>query len=241
VVHDAIPLREGGAIAWAVRKDAPGLTEVVSEFARSHRVGTLTTNVFLERYLSDNVWVRNPIAGEGRQRFEEAVALFRSYGDRYGFDHLMLTALAYQESQLDQSMRSRAGAVGVMQIKPETAADPNVGITGIDQLEDNVHAGTRYLAFIRDRYFSGPEIPPLDRHLLAFAAYNAGPARVAGLRKEAAENGLDPNRWFGNVEVIAARRIGQETVQYVSNIAKYYVAYSRVEALEDAEKMRRSG
>jgi membrane-bound lytic murein transglycosylase MltF len=143
----------------------------------------------------------------------------------------MLTALAYQESKLDQSVKSRAGAVGVMQIKPETAADPNVGMPDIHRLEDNIHAGTKYLGFLRDRYFSDPRIPQLDRHLLTFAAYNAGPARVAKLRAEAAEMGLDPDRWFGNVEVVAARRIGAETVQYVANIAKYYVAYSRAAAL----------
>lgn len=118
-----------------------------------------------------------------------------------------------------------------MQIKPTTAADPNVGVAGIEELENNIHAGTKYLAFLQNRYFSDPEIRELDRHLLAFAAYNAGPARVAKLRKEAAETGLDPNRWFGNVENVAARRVGRETVQYVANIAKYYIAYSRSEAL----------
>ncbi|HSN53732.1 MAG TPA: lytic transglycosylase F [Candidatus Sulfomarinibacteraceae bacterium] len=233
-VHAEMPLREGDSIAWAVRKDAPGLTGVVSEFVRENRVGTLTTNVLLNRYLRDNQWVRNPLAGDERKRFEATVELFRTYGDRYDFDHLMLAALAFQESKLDQSVRSRAGAVGVMQIKPETAADPNVGITGIDEMEKNVHAGTKYLGFLRDRYFSDPQLSDRDRCFFTFAAYNAGPARVAKLRAEAAQNGLDPDRWFGNVEVVAARRIGAETVQYVANIAKYYIAYSRAAALEKA-------
>jgi membrane-bound lytic murein transglycosylase MltF len=240
-VHDGFPIREGGAIAWAVRKDAPGLTEEVGEFARGFRVGTLTTNVLLGRYLRDNAWVRNPLAGEDRRRFETTVEPFRKYGDQFGFDHLMLTALAYQESRLDQSVRSSAGAVGVMQIKPDTAADPNVGIRGIEELENNINAGVKYLDFMQARYFSDPEIPQLDRYLLLFAAYNAGPARVAKLRAEAAEMGLDPNRWFGNVEVVAARRIGRETVQYVANIAKYYVAYSRAQALRAAKAPEAAG
>jgi membrane-bound lytic murein transglycosylase MltF len=230
-VNDGLPIREGGAIAWAVRRDAPRLTAIVSEFARTNQAGTLTANVLLARYLRDNAWVRNPLAGGDRRRFDTSVELFRTYGERYGFDYLMLTALAYQESQLDQSVRSHVGAIGVMQIKPDTAADPNVGIMGIDTIENNIHAGTKYLAFLRERYFADPQIPRLDRHLLLFAAYNAGPARVAKLREEAAESGLDPNRWFGNVEVVAARRIGRETVQYVANIAKYYVAYTRAAAL----------
>jgi membrane-bound lytic murein transglycosylase MltF len=229
--NSEFPINEGSSIAWAVRKDAPGLTEVVSEFARTNRAGTLTANVLLNRYLRDNVWVRNPMAEEDRRRLDSMIELFRTYGDRYGFDQLMLAAVAYQESRLDQSKRSRAGAVGVMQIKPSTAADPNVGVTGIEELENNIHAGTKYLAFLQNRYFSDPDIRELDRHLLAFAAYNAGPARVAKLRKEAADTGLDPNRWFGNVEHVAARRVGRETVQYVANIAKFYIAYSRSEAL----------
>ncbi|MEE4271097.1 MAG: lytic transglycosylase F [Thermoanaerobaculales bacterium] len=231
-VHTELPIREGSAIAWAVRSDAPGLTEVVSEFARKHRVGTLTTNVLLNRYLRDNTWARDGLEGRDQERLEATAEFFRTYGARYGFDPLMLTALAYQESRLDQSKRSRAGAVGVMQIKPATAADRNVGIADIDQVDNNIHAGVKYLAFLRDRYFTEAEIEPFDRTMLTFAAYNAGPARVAALRKEARDTGLDPNRWFGHVESIAARRVGRETVLYVANITKYYIAYSRTQALE---------
>jgi membrane-bound lytic murein transglycosylase MltF len=137
----------------------------------------------------------------------------------------MLAALAYQESGLDQSARSRAGAVGVMQLLPSTAADSNVGIPDITDLENNIHAGTKYLRFIRDRYFSDPAMDDLNQTLFTFASYNAGPARVRQLREEASRTGLDPNEWFGSVEHVAAKRIGRETVQYVSNIGKYWVAY----------------
>jgi membrane-bound lytic murein transglycosylase MltF len=118
--------------------------------------------------------------------------------------------------------------VGVMQVLPSTAADPNVAIERIDELENNIHAGVRYLAFLRDRYFSDPEISPLDRNAFSWAAYNAGPAKVRKMRQQAAKMGLDPNIWFSNVEVAAARVVGREPVQYVSNIYKYYVAYRLV-------------
>jgi membrane-bound lytic murein transglycosylase MltF len=225
-VHNDLAVRSGGTIAWAFRKGSPGLAEVVNAFVREHRQGTLFGNVILKRYLKSNPWVRNALAGDDRRRFEATVDLFRKYGDRYGFDHLMLAALAYQESGLDQSARSKAGAIGVMQLLPSTAADPNVGIPDITNLENNIHAGTKYLRFIRDRYFSDPAIDPLNQTLFTFASYNAGPARVRRLREEAAQTGLDANTWFGNVEHVAARRIGRETVQYVSNIGKYWVAYT---------------
>jgi membrane-bound lytic murein transglycosylase MltF len=151
---------------------------------------------------------------------------------------MLLTALAYQESGLDQSVRSRAGAVGIMQILPSTAADPNVGIADIHLLENNIHAGTRYLAFLRDRYFSGGELDQLNQWLFTLAAYNAGPGRVAQLRREATGLGLDPDEWFDNVELAAARRVGRETVQYVADIYKYYVAYTRIHTkLQEKERI----
>jgi membrane-bound lytic murein transglycosylase MltF len=143
----------------------------------------------------------------------------------YDFDWLVVAALAYQESRIDQSKRSQAGAIGVMQLLPSTATDRNVGIQNIEEVENNIHAGVKYLRFIVDRYYANEPMDRLNKGLFAFASYNAGPARVAKLRKEAREMGLDPNVWFRNVEIVAAKRIGRETVQYVSNIYKYYVAY----------------
>jgi membrane-bound lytic murein transglycosylase MltF len=174
---------------------------------------------------------------EGRERFERTLGLFEKYGDRYQVPWLILAALAYQESRMDQSLRSRRGAVGVMQVLPSTASDPNVGIPDIESLENNIHAGTKYLAFLRKRYFSGEEMDELNQWLFSLAAYNAGPRRVAQLRSGATQMGLDPNQWFDHVEEVAAKRIGRETVQYVSNVYKYYIAYGRIE--EELEKKRR--
>ncbi len=225
-VHENLAVRNGGEIAWAFRKSSPQLADAVNAYVRKHKKGTLLGNIVLKRYLENTSWARNALAEQDHNRFESTVEIFKEYGDMYDFDHLMLAALAYQESRLDQSARSKAGAIGVMQMLPSTAADPNVGIPDITDLENNIHAGTKYLRFIRDRYFSDPAIDSLNRTLFTFAAYNAGPARVRRLREEAAQTGLDANQWFGHVEHVAAKRIGRETVQYVSNIGKYWVAYT---------------
>ena len=151
--------------------------------------------------------------------------MFQEYGAEYDFDWLMLAAQGYQESGLRQNRKSPAGAVGIMQIKPSTARDKNVGINDISTIENNIHAGAKYMRFLADRYFNDEGMGQLNQWVFSLAAYNAGPAKIARFRREARENGYDPNVWFNNVEIVAARRIGRETVTYVSNVFKYYVGY----------------
>jgi membrane-bound lytic murein transglycosylase MltF len=237
-VHPDIAVRTGGEIAWAFRKNSPKLKTVVNEFIKGHKKGTLLGNILLKRYLRDTKYVKNSTAQAEMEKFQSMVALFEKYAGQYDFDYLMIGAQAYQESGLDHSKRSPAGAVGVMQLLPSTAADPNVGIPDIEKLDENIHAGTKYLRFIVDQYFKDEQMDDVNKMLFAFAAYNAGPARVSGLRNKAAKMGLDPNVWFHNVELVAAKEIGRETVQYVSNIYKYYIVYRRlVDRREKKERL----
>jgi membrane-bound lytic murein transglycosylase MltF len=221
------PIAEGTSIAWAVRKGAPHLLAEANAFLATHRAGTSFGNELRTRYLKDPRWARRAMDQREVKKFDDLVGLFQRYGDRYGFDHLLLLAQAYQESGLDQRCRSAAGAIGVMQVLPTTGALMHVG--DIRDLNANVHAGAKYLRTLVEDYFSDPAIGDLDRMLFAFAAYNAGPNRVQALRRKAAARGLDPNVWFGNVEAMASQVMGLETVHYVSNISKYYLAYRMVE------------
>jgi membrane-bound lytic murein transglycosylase MltF len=224
-LHPDIKLRTGGQIAWAIRKNSPNLKSVINGFMKAHKKGTRLGNILFKRYLENTQWVRNSLNQKDRKRFQEALQFFQKYSKQYDFDWLMVAALAYQESRIDQSKRSPAGAIGVMQLLPSTAGDKNVNIPDIEELENNIHAGVKYLRFLRDRYFEEEPMDKLNKMLFSFASYNAGPAKVAQLRKEARQAGLDSNVWFRNVEIIAAKRIGRETVQYVSNIHKYFIAY----------------
>ena len=182
--------------------------------------------MLINRYLKDFNWAKNALEAEDYQRFQNVADIFAKYGNQYGVDYLMVAAQGYQESRLNQNARSSAGAIGIMQLLPSTAADANVGIPDISTAESNIHAGIKYLDFIRKRYFSDPSVDRFNQTMFAFAAYNAGSARIRKLRAMAAEQGYDPNIWFDNVEVMAARDIGSETVQYVANILKYYFAYT---------------
>jgi membrane-bound lytic murein transglycosylase MltF len=227
-LHPDIAINSGGNIGWAIRKKSPKLKKIVDEFIRTHQKGTLMGNILFKRYLENNQWARNALGPEEQKKFQALSDLFEKYSSQYNFDYLMIAALAYQESRLDHSSRSHVGAVGIMQMLPSTAADKNVGIADIEELENNIHAGIKYLRFLRDRYFSDPAIDTLNQNLFAFAAYNAGPAKIRRMRTETRKAGLDPNVWFGNVDIVVAKKIGRETVQYVSNIYKYYIAYRLV-------------
>jgi membrane-bound lytic murein transglycosylase MltF len=231
-VHEKLTIRTGGQIAWAIRKESPQFKRALNEFVQSHKKGTAFGNTLFNRYLRSAKYARNSGSPEDLRRFRQTVELFKKYATQYDFDWLLVAAQAYQESRLDQSLRSPAGAVGVMQVLPRTAAGAPINIRDIEVLENNIHAGVAYLRYLRDRYFDDADIDPLNRQLFAFASYNAGPARVAGLRKKAKTMGLDPNKWFRNVEIVAAREIGRETVDYVAHILMYYVAYDRVVARE---------
>jgi membrane-bound lytic murein transglycosylase MltF len=182
--------------------------------------------MLINRYFKDATYVKNALATKDRQRLQGVIGYFREYGEKYDFDYLMVAAQGYQESGLDQTVVSRVGAIGIMQLLPSTAADRSVGIPDISTPGANIHAGTKYLRWIVDTYFDDPEIDDLNRTLFAFASYNAGPNRIRRLRAKAAEQGYNPNIWFRNVEVVVANEVGREPIQYVSNIFKYYTVYS---------------
>lgn len=234
-VHENLAVRTGGEIAWAVRKNNSALEASLNRFLKEHKQGTFLGNILFNRYFRGTEWITNPLAA-----FKDDapyVEHFRTYGEKYGFDWRLLLSLGYQESKLDHSRKSHAGAVGIMQILPATARDPNVGIDEVDSLEKNIHAGVKYLAFLRDRYFDAPEIDEHHRVRFALAAYNAGPRRIMEARKRAEKQGRDPDKWFRNVEMEVLRSVGQEPVKYVSNINKYYIIFSRA-ASNVAERER---
>ena len=234
-VRDDLVLREGARLAWAIRPDSPQLKAFLNTFLKDNREGTLFGNIIRNRYVRDFDWAENAVGAEELSRYRKLSAIFRKYGTDYGMDPTLLAAQGFQESRLDQSVRSHVGAIGVMQLMPSTAEDKNVAIPNIHELEPNIEAGAKYMAFLKERYFSGPELDELNGSLLALASYNAGPGRIRRLRREAGERGYDPNLWFDNVEVIVAEQVGRETVQYVSNIVKYYLTYRRI-STADAER-----
>jgi membrane-bound lytic murein transglycosylase MltF len=221
-----IALATGGEIGWMMRKGSPQLKALVNDFVRTHKQGTEFGNLLIQRYEKNARHLSEATSSAELQKYQQTVDFFKKYAAKYDVDHLLMMAQGYQESRLNQHAKSAVGAVGIMQVMPATGEQMRVG--DIHDVEPNIHAGVKYLRYLEDTYFGDAPMEPVVKALFAFASYNAGPGRIQELRREAQRRGLNPNLWFRNVEYVAADKIGQETVTYVANIFKYYIAYQLI-------------
>jgi membrane-bound lytic murein transglycosylase MltF len=236
-VREDIQLRPPIKMGWAIRKDSPRLAAELNEFYAYYAKATGGIPALQRQYMKSIKALHNAASTEDQKRFQQLLAYFQKYGAQYHFDPIMLAAQGYQESTLDQNVKSPVGAIGVMQVMPATGTELKVG--DIRQAEPNIHAGAKYMDQLMTRYFSDANFDDQNRTLFAFASYNAGPGNISRMRKEAVKRGLDPDQWFNNVEVVTAEKIGIETTTYVRNIYKYYAAYKLVEqARETAAKLK---
>ena len=233
-VREDIVLRSGGRTGWAIRKGSPKLELEIRDFYSNYLKKHGLIKSRLAQYHKRIKQIKDPTGTAEWKRFEQTIALFEKFGQKYQFDPLMFAAQGYQESALDQSKRSPRGAIGIMQIMPATGASLKVG--NIIETEPNIHGGAKYMDLLITRYFPDSRFNEQNRSLFAFASYNAGPGNISKMRKLARERGLDPNKWFNNVEVVTAEKIGLQTTTYVRNIYKYYVAYKLM--LKNIEEKR---
>jgi membrane-bound lytic murein transglycosylase MltF len=238
-LREDLSIHQGGMIAWAIRKNSPLLTAELNEFGRVEGRQKGLTNMLLKRYLGSTRYVSKSTSSNEIAKFNALSEMFKKYAEMYALDHLLLMAQGYQESRLDQSVRSRAGAVGIMQILPSTAASAPVGMSNIENdIDENIHAGAKYMRYLIDTYLNDPGLDERNRLLLGLAAYNAGPGNLKKIRQKTTEMGLNRDIWFNNVEHGSAQVIGRETTQYVSNIYKYYLAYRLIEERQKARRNR---
>ena len=236
-LHPEITINRGGRIAWMMRKESPVLKETINAFIETRKVGTSFGNTLIQRYLGSTEFVQRATSPDALDKFDQVDDLFRKYGDEYELDYLLLMAQGYQESRLDHRARSRAGAVGIMQLKPSTGKAMKVG--DVRELEPNIHAGTKYIRLLIDSHFADEALDDLNKVLFAFAAYNVGPKRLLSLREATEKRRLDPNTWFDNVELVVSDKVGAEPVNYVSNIFKYYVAFKLLVQHREARRQAR--
>ena len=232
-VYPNVVLDSNLSYGWAFRKNSPKLKSIVNQFVSTISKGRVTGNMIYDKFLKNKGRLRNANSREALADLDRFKTLFKKYGKTYSLDWMLLSAQAFQESQLKQQTVSHMGAVGVMQLLPSTAAHPPINITNIKTADNNIHAGVKYMRYLIDKFYAREQMDFLNEELFALAAYNCGPGNVRKLRRETVKRGLDPNVWFDNVEILAAHHIGRETVQYVSNIYMYYRSYLALQRYKD--------
>ena len=236
-INENASLRSG-YIGCAFRKNSPLLIAELKDFYYNYERKLASMPYRMKKYYGQVKHLQDPTNSDNAKHYKEIIQLFEKYGKQYGFDPLMLTAMGFQESRLNQNDRSSVGAIGVMQIMPETGKLMKVG--DITVTEPNIHAGAKYMNMLMTKYFPDAHFDEFNRALFAFAAYNAGPSRMGSFRKIAADRGLNPNVWLHNVEIVVSEKIGIETTTYVRNIVKYYCSYKlmaqRSEEIQEEKK-----
>lgn len=230
-VHQNIVLNDDVSFGWLVREKNSLLLKELNLFIKGVKKGTLKGNMFFNRYFKRNPWVRESLNREDLNSFSQYAPLFKKYGKRYNLDWMLLSAQAFQESGFNPKARSHMGAIGLMQLLPSTAKD--MGIKNLDNPENNIHAGVKYMRWLIDNYFNGKGMSADDQMRFALAAYNAGPGNMIKSRKKTNQMGYDANRWFGNSELGTMKIVGLEPVHYVRNINRYYLSFLFSEALKE--------
>jgi len=229
---------EPGQMHWFVRRDASMLLASIDRFFKTYKSPSDQDVAFLRIYRR-LYQVHYPLARSDRQKLEKLRPVLQRHAQAQGIDWLNLAALAFKESALDPNARGASGATGLLQITP--AAAQRVGVGNIQNVDNNVQAGAKYLAMIRRKFFSSPKLNERERMAFVLAAYNMGPERVQGMRTEARRRGLNPNQWFFQVERVAMEQVGMAPVNYVNSVNKYYLAFDRERGSLEGASLERNG
>jgi len=227
--------------AWAMRNNNPLLVSAVNKFIKK-QYRSLFYNITYQKYFKN----AHKIKKYRNQRIDlnpdgtlsPYDILAKKYAQKFDFDWRLIVAQMYQESRFNPKAKSWVGAQGLMQVMPRTAKE--MGISNLKQPEAGIKAGVQYLDWVRDRFEA--ELNVKDRMWFTLAAYNAGQGHVKDARRLARQQGLNPNKWFDNVEkamlLLSKKKFyrkarhgyvrGSEPVNYVRDIRSRYRAYIRL-------------
>jgi membrane-bound lytic murein transglycosylase MltF len=227
---DGLNFRSNGRISWALPKKSKGMKRMIDGFLPSYKQGSFLGNITTKKYFKNIDKIKLGRNLESNKEISKHDLLIKKYADKFNFDWVLLSSQAYQESGLKQDVVNKWGAIGIFQIKQQTADEPYININNISgkkYTENNIHAGVKYMHWIKSRYFDkNVRMKEKDRIRFALAAYNAGPNRILKARGLAKKMGFDSDKWFRNVEYVLLSQGKLEPVKYVSDINKRFVAYS---------------
>ena len=228
-IYRDLDLKKNISISWVTRAEDKKLLEAINKFVPKIKTGSLMGNILSRRYFSDLSRIKNTEFSLNDKKISSYDDLIKKYSKKYGLDWRLMAALCYQESRFKQNIKNEWGAIGLFQIKKMTATEKYVNIPDIEgpnNAENNIHAGIKYLHWIKNRYFDEYEgMSEKNKVRMAIASYNAGPLRVRKAIQLAKKMGLNHRKWFRNVELALLKMRRSEPVIYVSEINKRFVSY----------------
>lgn len=230
-------------VAWAMAPGSKDLAEQVNIWFRGFKRGLNPEyNMIYKKYYKSKKAFKirkesdySSLVGGKISPFDD---LFKRF-ETPDYDWKLLAALAYQESRFDPNVESWMGAVGLMQLLPNTAKD--LGIDSLHINSENVRASVLYLKFIHKHFWQ--DLPQDQALFFILASYNAGVGHIKDAQRLAKLMGYDPNTWVGGVdqvikllsqekyyskpEVKHGYMRGEEPFDYVQEIMWRYKVYKK--------------
>lgn len=228
-VNTGICLDAEVPLVWAVQPENQTLLADLNRFITANKSQLVKRGVMQTQAFLHPTGVKKPSSIiDPFDKLAFFAPVFQMAASASNLDWLLLAAIGQRETGLSEMTRKN-GPTGVMQMSPLTAR--SMGVKDPHETSQNVTAAARYLDYLRQR-FSSPDISAEDRLYFMIAAYNAGEGGLQNLRRKAAAQGLNPNRWHGHVEAAAQ---GSRVVNYVTAVSRYYLAYQSAERKRDQE------
>jgi len=230
-------------IAWAMRKDAISLQDVVNRWMKSFKKTAKYRRIYQKYFLNKR---STHIVNEGFHslkggQFSVYDDIIKRESKKYDLDWRLVASIIYQESRFSPNIESWAGAVGLMQLMPETAK--TFGVKKLDSPVDNIQGGLKFLKWL-DEHLKKDVPDPEERIKFVLASYNVGLGHVQDAMRLAEKYGKDPAKWDGNVDFFLLNKSkpkyyndpvvkfgycrGEEPYYYVNDILERYEHYKNV-------------
>ncbi|MBA4321416.1 MAG: lytic transglycosylase F [Odoribacter sp.] len=248
VIDVATPVSFLQHLAWGIRKEksdklASALNGWITTFKKTDTYALLYAKYF--RNDRSNRIFHSDYYSIGTGKVSPWDNLIKSFSDSINWDWRLLASLIYQESRFDPEVISWAGAIGLMQIMPETGR--HFGIDIMSSPENNMKAGVLYINYLQE-FFSDRIPDSTERLKFVLAAYNAGAGNIVDAMKLAEKNGKNPLLWDENVAVYLLKKSepkyyndpvvengycrGDESVNFVSQVLERYAEYKNIIPLQ---------
>lgn len=202
----SMPISLPQQIGWAIRKNNPELIKSTNTWLNKVKKSGLFQIIYVKYFstprfsITANTSDYSSLTGNKLSPFDKQL---KTGAKVLGWDWRLLASLMYQESNFDPKVKSWAGAVGLMQVMPETGE--YFGVANIEEPNQNIMVGVRFLKFL-DTIWAKTVTDSTERVKFVLASYNVGISHILDARNLANKYGRSPVKWDNNVEYMLSQK-----------------------------------